>query len=193
MTPKCSGWTEDEILGFAFLFTIAGLDTVTAAMGFVMHYLARHPDIRRALIDDPSQVDHLVEEMLRMESVAALVPRVAVEDVDVAGYRIPAGSTVIMVYGAGNRDPLQVESPGEVSLPQGGRGHLTFGGGIHRCVGSHLARRELRIVVEEFHKRIPDYHLAPEAAFTLPTWPTLTLRYDSATPLRTSHWVTSSR
>lgn len=171
-------WSDDEMLGFAFLFTIAGLDTVTAALGFVMYYLATHPDVRRSVVADPGQIEPMIEEVLRMETVAAVVPRVTVEDVDVAGVQIPKGSTVIMVFGAANRDPMQFETPNEVDLSQGGRGHLTFGAGIHRCVGSHLARRELRIVVEEFHKRIPEYTLNSDA-LRLPSWPTLTLRYDT--------------
>jgi cytochrome P450 len=171
-------WSEEEILGFAYLFMIAGLDTVAATIGHVMHFLATHPDVRQGVVADPESVNPVVEEIIRMETVAPLLPRVTTADVELGGTTIPAGSFVILAFGAANRDPGRYPKPDEVDVSQADIGHLTFGGGIHRCVGSHLARRELRLVVDEFHKRIPNYELAPGAEPVV-AWPTTTMRFES--------------
>jgi cytochrome P450 len=163
-------WSDREILGFAFLFTVAGLDTVAASMGFVMHYLATNPDVRRSIIDDPELVSPVIEEIMRLEPVAPMIPRVTTQEVTVSGYRIPADSTVLVCSASANRDVARFPHPDSLDVGRDDAAHFGFGGGIHRCVGSHLARRELRIMVEEFHKRIPDYELAPGAVSTV-RWP----------------------
>ena len=171
-------WSEEEILGFAYLFMIAGLDTVAATIGHVMHYLATHPDVRKQVVADPESVNPVVEEIIRMETVAPLLPRITSEAIELGGFTIPAGSFVVLAFGAANRDPRRYPNPDQVDVSQADIGHLTFGGGIHRCVGSHLARRELRLMVDEFHKRIPDYELAP-GADPVVAWPTTTMRFES--------------
>lgn len=153
-------WTDEQILGLCFLFTLAGLDTVTATIGFVMLHLAEHPEIRRRLVADPALVGPTIEEILRLELPAPYTPRVTSQEVEVGGVTIPAGSVVQLCLGPANRDPRRFERPDEVATDLGDRGHLAFGGGIHRCLGSHLARRELRLVVEEFHRLIPEYEVA---------------------------------
>ncbi|MCU1368502.1 MAG: hypothetical protein JWL72_82 [Ilumatobacteraceae bacterium] len=163
-------WTEDEMMGFVGSFINAGLDTVTSSLGFVFHYLATNPDVRRRVIEEPELVNPIIEEVLRLEPVGPRIPRVTTQDVEVCGYTIPANSMVLMCLGAANRDPERFPNPHEVDVEQANLGHLTFGGGIHRCLGSHLARREMRIVVEEFHRRIPEYELAPGAEPTI-KWP----------------------
>lgn len=154
-------FTNEQVLGLCFLFTLAGLDTVTATIGFVIKTLAENPDVRRKLVEDPTRVGATIEEILRMELPAPITPRVTSQDVVVAGTLIPAGSYVNLVLGTANRDPKRFEQPDVLNIDAGDRGHLTFGGGIHRCLGSHLARRELKIVVEELHKLIPDYEIEP--------------------------------
>jgi cytochrome P450 len=151
-------WTDAEILGFSFLFTLAGLDTVTATIGFVMLHMARHPELRREIAANPDLAGPVIEEVLRLELPAPVTPRVTSQDVDVFGTTIPAGAYVFLVLATANRDERAI--PDEIDMEHADRGHLSFGGGIHRCLGSHLARRELRIVVEEFHKLIPDYEIA---------------------------------
>jgi cytochrome P450 len=163
-------WTEDEILGFAWLFTLAGLDTVTATMGFVIHYLATHPEARQQLIDDPELIGPTIEELMRLETVVQFVMRVANEDVVVEGYHIPANSVLIPYLPAANRDPERYDSPNDFDLANADTGHFGFGGGIHRCVGSHLARRELRIMVDELLKQLPNFRLAEGAECTT-HWP----------------------
>ncbi len=171
-------WTNEEVLGLCFLFTLAGLDTVTSAIGFVMWHLATDTKLRRKVVADPTLVGPVIEEVLRLELPAPLTPRYTMTDVDVCGHRIPAGTIVQLAIAAANRDPSRFDNPNEIDLDQADRGHLAFGGGIHRCLGSHLARRELRLVVEEFHKRIPDYDLAPGCHPEVP-WPSGTLHLTS--------------
>jgi len=154
-------WSDEEVLGLCFLFTLAGLDTVAAEIGFVMLHLARHPELRTRVVADPDAVMPAIEEILRLELPAPTTPRVTLRDVEVCGIAIPAGSTVMLCLATANREPGRFAHPDEVDLEQSDRYHLSFGGGIHRCLGAHLARRELRLVVEEFHKVIPDYEVAP--------------------------------
>jgi cytochrome P450 len=153
-------WTDAEILGMCFLFTLAGLDTVTAEIGFMMSYLAADPELRRRVVADQQAATTFLEEIVRLEPPAPTTVRVTTEDVEVCGVRIPAGSMCQIAWGAANRSPERGEHADEVSLFAPDEGHFGFGAGIHRCVGSHLARKELRLVLEEFHKQIPEYRLA---------------------------------
>jgi cytochrome P450 len=156
-------WSDREVLGLCFLFTLAGLDTVAAEIGFVMLHLARNPDLRARVVTEPDAVMPAIEEILRLELPAPTTPRVTVCDVEVCGVTIPADSPVMLCLATANREAGLGPHPDEVDPEQADRNHLSFGGGIHRCLGAHLARRELRLVVEEFHKMIPDYQL--EAGF----------------------------
>jgi cytochrome P450 len=171
-------WSNDEVLGLCFLFTLAGLDTVTAAIGFVMLHLARDPQLQRRLQAEPSMVGPVIEEVLRLELPAPLTPRVTTEDVEVDGELIPAGSPVMLCLGTANRQLGNLTHPDTIDVGQADRGHLAFGGGIHRCLGSHLARRELRLVVEEFTALIPEYHVEPGADPEV-VWPSGTLHLRS--------------
>ena len=153
-------WSDQEVLGLCFLFTLAGLDTVAAEIGFVMLHLARDADLRARVVTDPDSVMPAIEEVLRLELPAPTTPRVTVRDVEVCGVTIPAGSPVMLCLATANREAGVAPRPDEVDLAQADRNHLSFGGGIHRCLGAHLARREPRLVVEEFHKVIPDYQVA---------------------------------
>ena len=154
-------WTPEELLGLCFLFVLAGLDTVAGAIGFTMLELARNPELRNRVAADTSLIAPVVEEVLRLELPAPVVPRVTTADVEVAGALIPAGAHCSILLAAANRDERERGgSPDEVDLEHADLGHLSFGGGIHRCLGSHLARAELYLVVEEFLRRIPDFQLA---------------------------------
>lgn len=171
-------FTDEETLGLCFLFVLAGLDTVTSAIGFTVLHLARQPDLRRRIIADEALVAPFLEEILRLELPAPLTPRVATRDVEVCGRTIPAGSRVMVAIAAANRDPRQFDAPDDINLEFAARNHLGFGGGVHRCLGSHLARRELRLVVDELHKRIPDYEIAPGCEPRV-AWPSGTLHLTS--------------
>jgi cytochrome P450/limonene-1,2-epoxide hydrolase len=153
-------WTDAELLSRCFMFILAGLDTVTGAIGFTMWKLADDADLRREMMGDPGKIHLLIEEVLRLELPAPVVPRVTTRQVEVCGVMIPADAPVILALATANRDVAAGTDPDAIDLEHAGRKHLSFGGGIHRCLGSHLARRELQITVEEFHARISDYQLA---------------------------------
>jgi cytochrome P450 len=153
--------SNENILDICFLFLIAGLDTVTATLTCSVAYLAQHPTHRDALADDLSQVPAAVEELLRWESPVPGVARVCTRDVEVAGQHLAAGTRVTVLLGAANTDDREFRDASTVDFDREGNRHLAFGGGIHRCLGSHLARLELRVALEELHRRIPDYELEP--------------------------------
>lgn len=171
------GMTDEEVIGLCFLFVLAGLDTVTAVIGFSFAHLAANPDLRRQIVEDPSIIPAAIEELIRLEPPAPYPPRVTTEDVELDGQLIPAGSRVMVCLGAANRDPAEYADPDAISFGREGNRHFGFGGGVHRCLGSNLARLELRLVLEEFHRRIPNYELAPSAQPRV-TWPAGTLSLD---------------
>jgi cytochrome P450 len=152
--------TDDEILGICFLFLLAGLDTVTDALECFFAYLAQHPEQRRLIVEDPSIIPTAVEELLRWETPVTGVPRVAQQDVEVGGCPVRKGEHVGISIGSANTDESELPDAGEVILSRNTK-HLAFGAGVHRCLGSHLARLELRTTLREWHKRIPDYAIVP--------------------------------
>ena len=155
--------TREEILDICFLFLIAGLDTVSDSLTCFYAFLANHPAHRRQLVDDPSLIAGAVEELLRWESpVPSGVPRIATQDTELPnGTKIAAGTAVMVNYGAANVDPAEFPDPFDVRFDRQANRHIAFGAGVHRCLGSHLARRELRITLREWHRRIPDYAIKP--------------------------------
>lgn len=155
--------SEEEILDILFLFLIAGLDTVSDTLTCFYAFLARNPSHRRQIVDDPSCIPNAVEELLRWETpVPAGVPRIATQDTELPnGCPVSKGTSVIPVYGAANVDPADCPDPFDVRFDREVNRHVAFGGGVHRCLGSHLARRELRVTLREWHRRIPEYQLKP--------------------------------
>ncbi len=168
-------WTHEEVLGLCFLFTLAGLDTVTAEIGFAMYHLAADAELRARIVASPALIPAFVEEVVRLEPPAPLTPRVTTADIEVCGVTIPAGSLCQLALAAVNRDPAR--GGDSIDIDDADRAHVGFGGGIHRCLGSHLARRELRLVIEEFHRRIPEYEIAPGAQPSV-VWPCGTLHLE---------------
>ncbi len=154
--------TRNEILDICFLFLIAGLDTVTATLDCFMAFLAQHPDHRRQLAADPSLIPAAVEELLRWETPVMGVARVAMEDTTLGGCPVHKGDQVSVLLGSANTDEAEFEDAYEVRFDRTTNRHLAFGGGVHRCLGSHLARQELRIALREWHRRIPEYTIAPD-------------------------------
>jgi cytochrome P450 len=149
--------SDNDILDICYLFLLAGLDTVTASLTCAVAYLARHPDRRDALSADLSLVPAAVEELLRWETPVPGVPRVAITDVEIGGEQVRAGDAVMCLLGSANVDPSEFPDPDVVDLERPANRHLAFGGGLHRCLGSHLARLEMRVALEELHRRLPDY------------------------------------
>jgi cytochrome P450 len=152
--------TNDDILDIGYLFFLAGLDTVTASLDCMLSYLAQHPDRRRQLVDDESLIPHAIEEMLRWETPVQGVVRVTTEDTEIGGCPIPHGTVVSVVLGSANCDERSWSDPDSIDFAREENRHLAFGGGVHRCLGSHLARMELRVALEEWHRAVPDYRLA---------------------------------
>ena len=153
--------TDEEILDICFLLLIAGLDTVTATLGCNMAYLAENPAQRDRLIADPELIDPAIEELLRWQTPVLAVPRVVTEDTTVGDMAIEKGELVTLLIGAANVDDAEFGNANDVDLGRERNRHLAFGGGAHRCLGSHLARMELAAAMEEWHARIPSYRIKP--------------------------------
>lgn len=155
--------SDADLESFCLLMFMAGLDTVTATLGTTFLYLARNPLDRRRLIDDPDLVPSAVEEILRVHSIV-IPSRKATADTEIAGCPIRKGDMISVPLNAANRDESFFDDPTEVKLDRWPNDHIAFGAGPHRCLGTHLARRELRIALEEWHKAIPDYRLSGDSA-----------------------------
>jgi cytochrome P450 len=154
--------TRAELLGACHLLLLGGLDTVTATLDCMIVYLARHPERRDALVANPDLVPNAVEELLRHETPVMMVPRQVAQDYEFNGVQLKAGDSATLLIGAANADPAEFDDASGVVFDRETNRHLAFGGGAHRCLGSHLARLELRVAIEEFHKRIPQYELAAD-------------------------------
>lgn len=173
-----------ELIGMSLLLVLSGLDTVSAAIGFSLFELARRPQLRRELRNQPERVKFFIEEIVRLEPAAPLAARVTTAFVNVGGMTLPPGTPVGLCTAAINRDGSDEASTDELVMDGKVHRHWGFGGGPHRCIGSHLARIELTIVVDEWLKQIPDFEAPhgyiPEIKFpsksfalrSLPlTWP----------------------
>lgn len=165
--------SDAEATGLSLVFVLAGLDTVTSMIGATILELARRPALRESLRENPDGIAVFVEEMIRLEPAAPVVGRITTQPLTVAGVALPAGAQVRLCLGAINRDGNDAISGDDFILDGKLHKHWGFGGGPHRCLGSHLARMELKVVVSEWLSRIPDFELAsgytPEIA-----WPSAT-------------------
>jgi cytochrome P450 len=153
--------TRHEMLDICFVLLTAGLDTVTDSLTCFWAFLAQHPAHRRQLVAQPELIPNAVEELLRWETPVPAVIRWAREECPVGGKTVAAGHLVAVNLSAANLDASEFSDPLEVRFDRPTNRHLAFGGGVHRCLGSHLARRELRVALREWHRRIPEYELAP--------------------------------
>ncbi|MCY3953959.1 MAG: cytochrome P450 [bacterium] len=149
--------SRDEVVDLLMMVTIGGFDTTMAAIGSALLYLERHPDERRRLAADASLLPAAVDEFLRFEAPVQGFARTVTRDIQIGGCPIPAGETVFLLWGSANRDPEAFESPADVVLDRRPNRHLTFGVGGHRCLGSHLARVEMQVVLGETLRRLGDY------------------------------------
>lgn len=149
--------SDEEILDTCFLFLLGGLDTVTSTLDCSIAYLAAHPDRRDQLVADPSIVPDAVEELLRHQTPVMQVLRIVEQPHEMHGVSMEPGDHVMIMLGSANVDDTEFPDGDEVVFGRDANRHFAFGGGPHRCLGSHLARLELRIAMEELHRRIPDY------------------------------------
>ncbi len=141
-----------------------GLATTTHVMSGAIHHLATHPETRRALLADPGLIDAVVEETIRLYPPVVAAARTVRADTEVAGIALKAGDRVALNFAAAGRDPDACDNPSTFDPRRGRSVHTTFGVGPHRCLGEHLARLEIKVTVEEFLRRIPDFGLAPGTA-----------------------------
>jgi cytochrome P450 len=152
------------LLSLAFLLLIAGHETTANMISLGTYMLLQHPESLDALRADPGKVGNAVEELLRYFTIAELaMARVALEDVELGGTVIPAGSGVLMLANAGDRDPEAFEDPERFDIDRDARSHLAFGFGPHQCLGQSLARVELEIVFATLFRRVPGLRLAVPA------------------------------
>jgi cytochrome P450 len=165
IVSKAVEWTIDgepisdgDLMNCLLLLFMAGLDTVASQVSYIMLHLATHPDDRARLVAEPTLIPRAIEEMLRVYPIVQTA-RKATRDMDFHGCPVKAGDMAAFPLATAGRDGSQYEDARRVDLDRGVIRHLSFGGGPHRCLGSHLARQELAVVLEEWHRAIPDYEV----------------------------------
>ena len=169
--------TEREQLGVLYLLLVAGIDTTWSAIGSSLHHLSHHPDQLQRLVAEPELIDTAVEEFLRFFSPVTM-GRVIVADGAVGGCPVRAGERMLLSYGSANRDAAHFERPDEVVLDRVENRHIAFGVGVHRCLGSNLARLELKIALQRWIARYPSFEPAGPVSWTIG------VRGPQAVPLR---------
>jgi cytochrome P450 len=150
--------TVDELRGFAFNLFIGGLDTVSTNLGLQFWHLATHPTDQAFLRANPKEIPHAIDELMRAYG-AVTTFRTCKKETKVGDARILPGDKVALSTSLAGRDPAEFDEPQEVRFDRRPR-HIGFGFGIHTCMGMHLARRELRVAIEEFLARIPEFRIA---------------------------------
>jgi cytochrome P450 len=149
--------TEDEALGGAMLLFVAGISTTSALISNSFLHLHRFDDQLRLLRRSPELIPQAIEELLRFDSPFQWFTRVATCDTELHGVSIPAGGRVVLVWGSANRDERRWPQPDELVVRRERHRHVSFGEGIHHCLGAPLARMEARIVLEEVLPVLADY------------------------------------
>ncbi|GAA0615369.1 cytochrome P450 [Sporichthya brevicatena] len=149
-----------EILDCIFIVLIAGLDTVQGVLSMSMEFLATHEDYRREIVEHPERIDSAVEELLRW--FAPVLPgRRLTRDVTIRGVDMSEGDRVLLMMSSACRDEDQFPNAGSIDFSRNPNRHIAFGAGAHRCLGSHVARLELRIALREWHRLMPNYRIQP--------------------------------
>jgi len=151
--------TREELLGLCFLILVAGTETTTNALSTMLVILDRRRDLREKLTRERGAIRRAVEEFLRYETPVQGLSRTLTRDLELHGRRLRAGERVHLLYGSANRDERAFERPEELDITRDPNPHLTFGFGVHFCLGAYLARMELRIALEEWLARVPDYRV----------------------------------
>ncbi len=155
----------EHVRGTMILLMIAGIDTTWSAIGAALWHLAQHPADRRRLAGQPELMSTAVEELLRAYAPVTMA-RLVAKDFDFHGHPFKEGDWLLLPFPAANRDPAMFENPGVVQLDRAKNRHAAFGLGRHRCLGSNLARMELRVALEEWLARYPDFELSDPAGVT---------------------------
>jgi len=148
-----------EVIGFFMLLQGAGSETTARALAWAGVLLARHPGERKKLVDEPAKIRNAVEELIRYEAPTPIQARLVSRDVEWYGVTVPEGSKIALLNGAAGRDERQYPDPDRFDVERQISRHLSFGFGIHVCLGASLARLEMRVVIEELLKRYPEWHV----------------------------------
>ena len=154
-----------HIVGTMALLLIAGIDTTWSAIGASLWHLAKTPDDRRRLVSDPALLPTAIEEFLRAYAPVTMA-RLVKQDMHWRGADMKADDWILLSYPAANRDPAEFDRAGEILIDREVNRHAAFGLGVHRCLGSHLARMELRVALGAWLERFPEFTLADPAAVT---------------------------
>lgn len=153
--------TKDELIGLFFNLLLAGLDTVSAHLGHIFRHLAENPGHQEELRQDPGKIDKALVEFMRAFG-AVTITRTCVKSVDVAGVRVEAGDKVAISTALASRDPGMYEAPEKIFLDRPSKA-LSFGTGIHACLGKHIARREMSAAIRLFVEMLPPFRIPPGA------------------------------
>ena len=164
---------EREVLLTTTTLIMAGVESLAGFMSMFVYNLADHPEARRQCVANPSLLPDAIEESLRYNTSAQRFRRCLQKDLELHGQKMKAGDFVCLAYGAGNRDERQFPNADVYDIGRKPRGHLGFGGGVHACLGTMIARLAVKTAMEEFHKIVPDYR---RAADQLPWIPSSTFR-----------------
>jgi cytochrome P450 len=182
---------RDEILAIVNVVAGAGNETTNRLIGWAGKELAEHPDQRRDLVNKPGLIPQAIEELVRFQTPGPSIARYLVRDAEVCGQTIPAGSIVLLLVGAANRDDRRFVDGDRFDIHRESRPHLGFGHGIHVCIGAPLARLEGRVTLEELLKRFPEWHVDYDHAELAPTstvrgWETLPVTLGAAPKRKSS-------
>jgi len=156
--------TREDVIDITFLLVLAGLDTVSASLSCIVDWFARHTDERQRVLDDPTLLAAAIEELMRIQTPVVGGGRYATADFEIGGEQVRSGDQLHVMWAAANLDDESFPDPLTVDFDRPTNRHIAFASGFHRCLGSHLARLELRVALTVLHERIPDYALDPDLA-----------------------------
>jgi cytochrome P450 len=154
--------TEGEILDILVVLVLTGLDTTRGSLGYLFRHLADHPEDRRRLIEEPALIPDAVDEALRFYTIIFGDGRKVAENTEFHGASLKKGDMVYGLVAGANRDPRVHDRAEQFVIDRRPSNHLGFGSGPHRCLGAHLARREMQLAVREWLRVIPDFRVATE-------------------------------
>jgi cytochrome P450 len=161
--------TREEVLTYTAVIAGAGNETTGRLIGWLAKVLAEHPDQRRAVVEDRSLIPNVIEETLRFEPTGHASARYVMQDVEYYGTTVPAGSAILLLVASGNRDPRRYEQPDVYDVFRDDVQHLTFGYGVHFCLGANLARLEGRVALDELLNRWPEWDVDYDNIALAPT------------------------
>lgn len=174
-------FSERERIGALFVLMLGGIDTTWSSLGASLYHLGTHPDHLATLVERPELIPAAIEEFLRFYAPVTIA-RVITTDAQIAGCPVEAGQRLLLSFPSANRDEAVFDRPDEVVLDREHNRHLAFGVGVHRCLGSNLARMELRVALQAWLERFPRFELAVDPAEI--TWSVGPVRGPRSVPLR---------